>query len=138
MITKDGRDTAIENLTPENYIVPKGEERCYHCVIEVKLFDNRTAQKLSKPRVQKFGKKIFERTVRDVLIRQGYEVKILHNPNDWEKQQAAKKQEAANAAKAAAEAKYKADVEAEVARRLAAMQGKESGEKKPGRKQAEK
>ena len=45
---------------------------------------------------------------------------------------------AAKAAKAAAEAKYKADVEVEVARRLAAIQAKEGGEKKPGRKPAEK
>ena len=32
MITKDGRDTPIEKLTAENYIVPKGEEKDYHAV----------------------------------------------------------------------------------------------------------
>ena len=82
MITKDGRDIAIEDLTPENYLVPSGEENTYHCIIEVKQFDNKTGQKISRPRIQKFGKKIFETMVRDILLRQGYEIKILHNPND--------------------------------------------------------
>ena len=39
MITKDGRDTPIEKLTAENYIVPKGEEKDYHAVIEVVQYD---------------------------------------------------------------------------------------------------
>ena len=50
----------IEKLTPENYIVPKGEERFYHVVIEVEQFDQKTGKRLSRPRVQKFGKKMFE------------------------------------------------------------------------------
>ncbi len=81
-MTKDGRDTPVERLTPENYIVPKGEEKDYHAVIEVKQFDPKTGKRLSKPRVQKFGKKIFETSVRDSLRKQGYDVLILHDPND--------------------------------------------------------
>lgn len=108
MITKDGRDTPIEKLTADNYIVPKGEERYYHAVIEVKQFDPKTGRRLSTPRVQKFGKKIFETSVLASLKKQGYEVTILHNPKEWiAKQQA----QAAEQARAEAEAKAKAEKE---------------------------
>lgn len=108
MIAKDGRDTPIEKLTAENYIVPKGEEKDYHAVIEVTQFDPKTGKRLSKPRVQKFGKKIFETHVADSLRKQGYTVTILHDPNAWLKEQAAKREQAA---KEAAAAKAKADQE---------------------------
>ena len=108
MITKDGRDTPIEKLTPENYIVPKGEEKDYHAIIEVRQFDPKTGNRLSKPRVQKFGKKIFEAHVADSLRKQGYVVTILHDPNAWMKEQAEK---AAQQAKEQAEAKAKAEQE---------------------------
>ena len=108
MITKDGRDVPIEKLTPDNYIVPKGEERSYHCVIEVIQYDPKTGKKISKPRVQKFGKKMFENIVLDTLRKQGYTITILHDPNDWIKEHQAK---AAEKAKAEAEAKAKAEQE---------------------------
>lgn len=108
MITKDGRDTPIEKLTPDNYIVPKGEEKDYHAVIEVRQFDPKTGNRLSKPRVQKFGKKIFEAHVGESLRKQGYTVTILHDPNVWLKEQAAK---AEQRAKEQAEAKAKAEQE---------------------------
>ena len=82
MITKDGRDLPIEKLTPDNYVVPKGEERLYHCVIEVKQFDRSTGERLSTPRVQKFGKKAFDTSVRASLLKQGYTILILHSPAD--------------------------------------------------------
>lgn len=136
MITKDGRDTPIEKLTAENYIVPKGEEKDYHAVIEVVQYDPKTGKKLSKPRVQKFGKKIFETHVSDSLRKQGYTVTILHDPNAWLKEQAAKREQAA---KEAAAAKAKADQEkfdsavaAAVAKALA-EQAKTESTKKPGR-----
>ena len=108
MITKDGRDTPIERLTPDNYIVPKGEERAYHAVIEVKQFDPKTGKRISQPRVQKFGKKSFESHISDSLRKQGYEILILHDPNAWAKEQQAKADERA---KAQAEAKAKAEQE---------------------------
>ena len=136
MITKDGRDTPIEKLTPENYIVPKGEEKSYHAVIEVIQYDPKTGKKISKPRVQKFGKKMFEAVVADNLRKQGYTVTILHDPNEWIKENQAK---AAEKAKAEAEAKAKAEKEkfdaavAEaVAKALAAEKAKEA-KSKPGR-----
>ena len=143
MITKDGRDTPISNLTSDNYIVPKGEEKSYHAVIEVEQYDQKTGKKLSKPRVQKFGKKIFETSVADSLRKQGYKVTILHDPNAWIKEQQAK---AAATAKAQAEAKAKAErerfdaaVAAAVAKALAerdaqnATTGDPDNAKKPGR-----
>ena len=119
MITKDGRDTPIEKLTAENYIVPTGEEKDYHAVIEVVQFDPKTGKRISRPRVQKFGKKIFEAHVGDSLRKQGYTVTILHDPNVWLKEQAAKREQAAKeaaaakeqAAKEAAAAKEQADKE---------------------------
>lgn len=83
MLTKDGRDTPIERLTPENYIVPAGEERYYHVVIEVKQFDPKTGRRISKPRVQKFGKKSFDAGIRASLQKQGYDLLILHDPTHW-------------------------------------------------------
>jgi membrane protein involved in colicin uptake len=138
MITKDGRDTPILELTPDNYLVPQGEERQYHCRIECKKFNQDTGERLSKPRVQKFGKKMFETHVMSSLRKQGFTVDILHNPNDWEKEQRA--QAAANA-KAQAEAKEKAEqarIDAAVAAALAKERAKnaDKGEveaKKPGR-----
>ena len=134
MRTIEGRDVPVEGLTAENYQVPKGEERFYHVVIEVVQFDPKTGKKLSKPRVQKFGRKTWEGGVRESLRKQGYTITVLHNPVEWETKQKA----AAEAkAKADAEAKAKAEkeafdaaVEAEVKKRLAK-------EKKGGKKAAE-
>ena len=132
MITNDGRDTPIEKLTADNYIVPKGEERDYHAVIEVVQFDPKTGKRISRPRVQKFGKKIFEAHVLNSLRKQGYTVTILHDPNEWIKEQAAKaeqmKAEAKKAQAKAEQEKFDAAVAAAVAKALAAEK-----EKKPGR-----
>lgn len=139
MITKDGRDTPILEITPDNYLVPKGEERSYHCRIECKKFNQDTGERLSKPRIQKFGKKIFESHVMLSLRKQGYTIDILHNPNDWEKEQ---REQAAAKAKAQAEAKEKAEqarIDAAVAAALAkeraknADKGEAEANKKPGR-----
>lgn len=118
MITKDGRDTPIEKLTPENYIVPKGEEKDYHAVIEVVQYDQKTGKKISKPRVQKFGRKTFESHVHASLRKQGYEITILHDPNDWIKAQQAKAAEQAKERAAAEKAKFDAAVDAAVSEKL--------------------
>ena len=127
----------IEKITPENYKVPKGEERSYHCIIECIQYDSKTGKKISVPRIQKFGRKMFESHVYSSLKKQGYNVIILHNPTEWIKDQAeiakqkaeeaaAKKAEeekaAAEAKKAEEEKKFKEAVAAEVARQMAAIQ----------------
>lgn len=116
MITKDGRDLPIEKLTAENYIVPKGEEKDYHTIIEVRQFDQKTGVRLSKPRVQKFGRKAFESHILASLRKQGYEITILHDPNEWIKANQAK---LAQQAKANAEAQAKAAEEARAAEKAA-------------------
>jgi len=131
MITKDGRDTPIKDLTSENYLVPKGEEMSYHVIIENVRFDSATGKRLSKPRVQKFGKKSFETQIQRTLLSQGYTITILHDPNEWIAEHKVK-------AEQARKAKYEADVAAEVARQLAKMKAEgttesSEGAKKPGR-----
>lgn len=149
MLTKDGRDTAIENLTLDNYIVPRGEEKYYHAVIEVKEFDRKTGKRLSVPRVQKFGKKIFETSVRDTMKKQGFDIIVLHDPNKWlaeQKEKAAKVADEQSEAKAKAEKeKFDAAVAAAVAKALAEEKAKaekaaaekadaeKTEDKKPGR-----
>lgn len=134
MITKDGRDTPIEKLTADNYIVPAGEEKDYHAVIEVVQYDPKTGRKLSHPRVQKFGRKTFEQTVQASLLKQGYTITILHDPNEWLKEQAVKRE---RDAKAAAEAKAKAEQERFDAAVAAAVAKALAAEKKAKSKKTE-
>lgn len=143
MITKDGRDTPIEKLTPENYIVPKGEEMHYHAVIEVRQFDPKTGKRISRPRVQKFGKKIYESHVGESLRKQGYTVAILHDPNVWMAEQKAKaeqmERELAEQKAKAEQEKFDAAVAAAVAKALAERETADNRPetvqqtKKPGR-----
>lgn len=119
MITKDGRDVAIEQLTPENYLVPKGEERFYHCLIEVKQFSRTTGAKLSRPRVQKFNRKMFERVVRDNLTKAGWTITILWNPTQWLKDNAQAVAAKKAASKAAKEAEIQSRIDDAVAKAVA-------------------
>lgn len=130
MITKDGRDTPIERLTAENYIVPKGEEKDYHAIIEVVQYDPKTGQKVSRARVQKFGRKVFEQNVASSLKKQGYSVTILHDPNGWLKEQAAQRQQAAAAKAQAEKDRFDAAVAAAVAKALAEREAAEKPAKK--------
>lgn len=109
------------DLTPANYICPEGEERSYHCRIEVKKFDGDTGKRLSRPVLQKFDPKFFEGFGLHHMRQQGYTVDILHDPRQWEKahaaeqsaQQQVKTERAAEIAKADREA-MKAEIMAEL------------------------
>lgn len=116
MKTKDGKNVTVDKLTADNYAVPAGEELLYHCVIEVVQYDPKTGVKISKPRVQKFGKKTFETLVQKTLRKQGYTVNILHNPAGYAEALAKKKAEAEKAKFDAAVAKA---VEAALAKKKA-------------------
>lgn len=145
MLVKTGvngetKDVSIFDVTPENYIVPKGEEHLYHCLVEVVKFDSDTGKRLSKPRVQVFGKKAYEEGVYHNLKKHGYTITVLHDPNEY---LTAKKAEEARL-KAEEEARIeeerkKAEKEALKAEILAEL--KESGiiqeAKKPGRPKKE-
>lgn len=112
----------ILELTPENYKVPKGEERSYHCVIECVEFDRKSGKRLSVPRIQKFGAKMFEAHVYSSLKKQGYNVTILHDPKKWLKEHEAEQKAQAEAKKAAEKEAFEKAVQAEVAKQVAAMQ----------------
>ena len=116
--TEEGKtkDVGLTDVTAENFICPKGEEKYYHCRIEVRKFNAETGERLSKPRIQVFGKKFFETFGLHNLRKQGYTVDILHDPNEWEKENRALlaqiEAEKAEKAKEAAEEAKKAEREA--------------------------
>lgn len=116
--TEEGqiKDVNILDVTPENFIVPKGEEDCYHCRIEVKKFNQDTGERISKPRMQVFGKKFFESFGLHNLRKQGFTVDVMHDPNKWlqeneAKLEAEKQKKAEAGAKAKAEAAEAAEAE---------------------------
>lgn len=147
--TEEGqiKDVNILDVTPENFIVPKGEEDCYHCRIEVKKFNQDTGERISKPRMQVFGKKFFESFGLHNLRKQGFTVDVMHDPNKWLQENEAeleaekqKKAEAGAKAKAeAAEAEKKAMKEAMKAEILAELkaEGLLATAEKSGRKSKE-
>lgn len=72
--------TGSYNVTAGNYIVPEGEEHLYHVIQEVKKFNAETGKRLSRPMLQKYGKKEYEGIVQRQLKLQGYTVEVLHKP----------------------------------------------------------
>lgn len=86
------KDVSLLEVTPENYIVPKGEENTYHCRIEQRQFDASTGRRLSVPRIQKFEAKMFPMLQR-TLKQQGWTVEILYDPTDYNREQEAEEQE---------------------------------------------
>lgn len=109
MITKDNKDLSILEITPENYVVPKGEERFYHVKMEIKSFDQHTGERLSHPFIQKFARVDFEGGMMSLLRQQGYDMVILHDPKAWMEKYAAE----LNKTRAQKEAEAKAKAEAE-------------------------
>lgn len=86
------KDVPLLEVTPENYIVPKGEENTYHCRIEQRQFDPSSGRRLSVPRIQKFEAKMFPMLQR-TLKQQGWTVEILYDPTDYNREQDAAEQE---------------------------------------------
>lgn len=111
VITEEGRkDVPITQVTKDNYIVPENEKHLFHCVLEVKQFDRATGKRISVPRVQKFGEKIFLTNVYDTLRRQGYDIIILHDPQEYNKElEQARAKAAENMREAIAQAKAEAE-----------------------------
>ena len=86
------KDVSILDVTPENYIVPKGEEGTYHCRIEQTQFNPRNGKRVSRPRIQKFEAKMFPSILRNLKL-QGWDVEVLHDPTEFLKEQEAKRLE---------------------------------------------
>ena len=86
------KDVSILDVTPENYIVPKGEEGTFHCRIEQTQFNPRNGKRVSRPRIQKFDAKMYPSILRNLKL-QGWDVDILHDPTEFLKEQEAKRLE---------------------------------------------
>lgn len=108
------KDVDILNVTPENYIVPENERHLYHCKIEIRQFNAKTGARQSRPRIQKFGKKMFETNIQHNLPKQGYVVEVLYNPNPYLIGLDEQKKQSAAKAKAAQDAKIQAQIDAAV------------------------
>lgn len=141
MLVKTGKegklkDVGLLDVTPENFIVPVGQEGSYHCRIEVVKFNSETGERISKPRLQVFGRKFFESFGLHNLKKMGYKVDILHDPKKWEAENKAKieqkKKEMAEAAKQAEKEKLKAEILAELEE-----EGKLKATKKDGKAKSE-
>ncbi len=120
------KDVNIIDVTPENYIVPEREQHVYHCKIEVVEFDRRNGKRLSRPRIQKFGKKIFEKNIRENLKKQGYTIDVLYDPTAYLAKMADLQKQNAKKLKEKAEAEMQAKIDAAVEAALAKERGKRS------------
>ena len=86
------KDVSILDVTPENYIIPKGEEGTFHCRIEQTQFNPRNGKRQSRPRIQKFDAKMYPSILRNLKL-QGWDVEVLHDPTEFLKEQEAKRLE---------------------------------------------
>ena len=86
------KDVPIVEVTPENYIVPKGEEDTFHCKIEQTQFNPRNGKRLSRPRIQKFEAKMYPAVARN-LRQQGWDIEVLYDPTEFLAEREAKRAE---------------------------------------------
>lgn len=112
----------IIKVTKDTYEVPANEKHLYHVKQELTEFDRSTGKRMSRPVIQKYGKRMFESVVYDDLKAQGYTIEVLHDPNEWLKNEAERKQTEAELARINAEAEKQAEKEALKAEILAEMQ----------------
>ena len=74
-------------LSAKTYEVPKGEELLWHVLMSPKKrYDEETGELKTKPHVRKFGMKTF-RKLSQAWTLQGYEIEVLHDPEEWQKKQ---------------------------------------------------
>lgn len=124
--------TGSYNVTAGNYIVPEGEEHLYHVIQEVKKFNAETGKRLSRPMLQKYGKKEYEGIVQRQLKLQGYTVEVLHKP--------VQAVQNAKTVTATDNSKVVSKLESELAAlkaELAAMKAKKQAAKKPAPKKVD-
>ena len=108
------KDVDLVEVNKDNYIVPENEKNVYHLLIEQRKFDGNTGKRLSRPRIQKAGKKMFEQNLQYNLPKQGYVIEILWNPNTYLQELEEQKKIKASIKKAEAEAKMQEKIEAAV------------------------
>lgn len=79
MLTREGKEVLVTEITAENYLVEENEKGFFHCKLEIKAFSPTTGERLSRPYIQKFDAKGFEQMLFN-LKKLGYSVDILHDP----------------------------------------------------------
>ena len=137
------KDVPLTEVTTENYIVPKGEESLYHVVQELKQFDQKTGRRLSRPILQKYDVKVWQKQ-KKALASWGYDLVVVHGPADYirkrdeEMQRTAderrrKAQEAEQKRKDDERAALKAELKAELLKEMEA-EGKTAANKKSNSK----
>lgn len=77
------KDVDITEVTAENYIVPDNERHLYHYLQEIPHHDSKTGRRLSRPRLQKAGAKVFKTILSNTLRRHGYAVTVLYDPTQY-------------------------------------------------------
>ena len=87
MLTREGKNLPLTEITAENYLVDERERGFYHCKMERKLFDGALGVRLSRPFIQKFERKGFDGLYRN-LVESGYDIVILHDPTKAEQPKA--------------------------------------------------
>lgn len=73
------KDTDAPTNTTPSYPVKPEEKGMYHVRLDKKAFDQKTGKKLSKDFVQIFEKNEWK-SMEAELLRQGYDIEILHTP----------------------------------------------------------
>ena len=101
------KDVPLTEVTAANYIVPSKEVRFWHVLQEKVEFDRNTGKRLSRPVLQKYDKKSYPATEK-YLKDAGYTITVLHDPNIFERAQAAALAEAQRKAAAAKAAQAQA------------------------------
>lgn len=75
------REHPLDKINRDSYSVPKGEAHLIHVKIESKQFNPKTGERLSTPRIVKYGQKEWKIAIKNSLRQQGYDVEVLHDPN---------------------------------------------------------
>lgn len=112
------KDVNLLDVTPENYIVPVGEEDTYHCRIEQIQFNSK-GKRLSRPRIQKFDAKMYPSIARN-LRQMDFDIVVLYDPTEYNAKKEAQRAEAAQMSAAQKRAALKASLKAEIMAELKA------------------
>lgn len=129
MLTKTGKEVPVSKITPENYQPKQSDLYQYHLKLQKGGFSQETGEPLYEPYIQLVSRKDYLRKI-ELFKKLGFNVTTLHNPIEWEKENAkhlemlqkqreaeqarieAERLEKEKAEKAELEAKIKSELEA--------------------------
>lgn len=76
------KDVQIKDVTAENFIVQKGEERYYHVKL-TKVDFNKKGKDNSKTYIKKFAARVYESPIGESIRKEYDNCEVLHNPKEW-------------------------------------------------------